>query len=385
MLRLVRYFGYRGLTVARAYMQYVWDPQGRKYLDAHTGHGAAFLGHQNPRVVERVRRQVEELMVCSPSFHCSVQDEALSALERIAPRHLSWVSFGSSGAEAVETALKAAWALTGRRRVVALRGSFHGRTLGALSVTWSPRHRRPFPVVEDVAWVDPGADPGEAAGYVTADTAAVIVEPVLGEGGVVPVNPELLKALREAAEERGAVFIVDEVQTGVGRCGEVWLSEALRLRPDALVAGKALGGGFPVSAVFMVDELARSLEGRHGSTFSANPLALAAVSAAVSVVVEDSVAEKARVKGSRLLAELRRRLGGARYVRSVRGLGLMVGVELRGDPGPVIRCLQERERVLALRAGVSVVRLLPPYVLDEHDIEWLAEGLERCLAGAGGL
>jgi acetylornithine/LysW-gamma-L-lysine aminotransferase len=358
----------------------VWDDRGVKYLDAHTGHGVAFLGHQNPYIIERLKAQIEELMVCSLTFHCRVQDEAIDALERVAPTDLNVVAFTSTGSEAVELALKTAWAYTRRRRVVALKGSFHGRTLGALSVTWAPRHRQGFPVLNDIVWVDPRLDPAEAHSLVPGDAAAIIVEPVLGEGGVIPVDPELLKALREAAEERGALFIADEVQTGFGRCGTTWLSDEYGLRPDMLVAGKAIGGGYPVAAVFMGEELARAIEGKHGSTYAGNPLALAAVSAASRVLVEDSVPAKARDKGLKLITRLRSSLRGVEHVREVRGLGLMVGVELRHNPQPVLKCLQDRGRLLALKAGATVVRLLPPYTIGEADIEWAVKAIESCIS-----
>lgn len=387
-LRLLRYYPGRGLRLVRGFMQYVWDDSGRRYLDAHTGHGAAFLGHSNPRIVGRVRSQLEELAVCSLSFDCPAREEAVRALSRIAPPHLDSVAFANSGSEAVEAALKMAWAYTRRRVVVAFRGSFHGRTLGALSVTWSPRYRGGFPVLGDVVFLDYNGEPGEVEAEIKrleGRLAAVIVEPVLGEGGVVPAAREFMRALADAAGEAGAVLIVDEVQTGLGRTGRLWAHEYHGVEPDILVAGKALGGGIPVSAVIARGEVAAALEGgRHGSTHAGNPVAMAAAAAAVEVIVGDDVPGRAAEAGSRLMAELESRLAGSRLVREVRGLGLMVGVDLRRDPGPVLRCMQSRG-VLALKAGVSVVRLLPPYMVAGPDIEVMAGAVEQCLgAGRGG-
>ena len=380
VLELLRYYGSRGLRVAKAYMQYIWDTNGRRYLDLHTGHGVAFLGHNNPRVVERLKAQLGELVVCNPSFECSVQEEALEKLSSIAPRGADSVLFANSGAEAVETALKIAWAYTGRRRVVAFRGSFHGRTLGALSVTWSPGYRRGFPVLEDVVFLPFNAEPAVLEKMFPEDAAAVIVEPVQGEGGVVPAREDFLKALERVARERGSLLIVDEVQAGFGRTGRVWSHEHYGVRPDIVVAGKALGGGFPVSAVFTRHELAGVLRGgRHGSTYAANPLALAAVSAAVSVLLEENVPRLAGERGKVFAELLSDRLSGVRSVREIRGKGLMIGVDTRFNPLPVLKCLQGRG-VLALRAGVTVVRFLAPYMITEEDMEDASNALRECLA-----
>ncbi|BEP17442.1 aspartate aminotransferase family protein [Pyrofollis japonicus] len=382
VLELFRYYGSRGLRIARASMQYVWDTNGTRYLDAHTGHGVAFLGHNNPRIVSRLRRQLNELTICSPSFECSVQQEAVEKLSRVAPPGADTVLFANSGAEAVETALKIAWAYTGRRKVVAFKGSFHGRTLGALSVTWSPSYRKGFPVLEDVEFIPYNAEPYVVEKAVDENTAAIIVEPVLGEGGVVLAEKGFLEAVKKVARENGAVLIVDEVQTGFGRTGRTWCLEHYGIRPDIVTAGKALGGGFPVSAVFTRRELAESLRGgRHGSTYAGNPLALAAVSAAVDVLLEEGVAVRAAEAGKALLDALVDRVGGNRLVRDIRGKGLMIGVELRKQPLPVLKCMQDRFHVLALRAGITVVRLLPPYSIGLGDVEAIVGAIRGCLEG----
>ncbi len=381
--RLLRYYPGRGLRLVRGWMQYVWDDRGRRYLDAHTGHGAAFLGHSNPAIVERVKRQLDKLAVCSLSFDCDVRDEAVRAISRIAPPHLGVVAFANTGSEAVETALKMVWAYTGRRALVAFRGSFHGRTLAALSVTWNSRYRAGFPVLREVAFLNYNGDPGEVERGIKkleGSLAAVILEPVLGEGGVVPATREFMRAVADAASEAGALLIIDEVQTGLGRTGRLWAHEYYGIKPDILVAGKALGGGIPVSVVLARGEVAGSLEGgRHGSTHAGNPVAMAAVSAAVDLILRDDVPSKAFEAGSRLRSLLQSSLGGLRVVRQVRGLGLMLGVDLRHDPTPVLRCMQSRG-VLALKAGVSTVRLLPPYIVTPRDLEEVAEALASCVS-----
>ncbi|MEM4556814.1 MAG: aminotransferase class III-fold pyridoxal phosphate-dependent enzyme, partial [Sulfolobales archaeon] len=211
------------------------------------------------------------------------------------------------------------------------------------------------------------------------EVAAVIVEPVQGEGGVNPATYEFMKALRQITEERGVLLIVDEIQTGCGRTGSIWASDAFGVYGDIMLAGKALGGGFPVSVAFLSDEVGGKVgEGDHGSTFGANPLALAAIKAGVDVIVGDDVAGKARSAGKLLMDGLVNTVRDIKVVRDVRGLGLMVGVELRFDPKNVIECLQ-RNGILALKAGTTVVRLLPPYLINEEDINMLVSVMSRCL------
>lgn len=378
MLRYLRFYEDRGLTIVKAEAQYVWDDEGNRYLDFHTGHGVAFLGHRNPRIVEALRRQLEEVMVATPSFRVRIRDEMLDALEKVIQGELSYIALLNSGSEAVELALKIARKATGRRKLVSFTNSFHGRTMGALSVTGSQRYKRGFePLVGDIEII-PFNDI-ESLKVIDGETAGVIVELVQGEGGVVPARLEFIKALRERVDEVGALLIVDEVQTGFGRTGRVWAYQHYNIEPDILVAGKAIGGGFPVSLVAMSESLASKLEpGDHGSTYGGNPLACAAVKASVEVLVEDNVVEKAEEQGKMLLGLLRSRLGGSRLVRDVRGLGLMLGVDLRILPTGVIKCSQAGG-LLVLKAGNTVVRMLPPYMITLDDIKWGVDVVARCV------
>jgi acetylornithine aminotransferase apoenzyme (EC 2.6.1.11)/N2-acetyl-L-lysine aminotransferase apoenzyme (EC 2.6.1.-) len=378
LLNYLKFYEDRGLFIARAEGQYVWDVEGNKYLDFHTGHGVAFLGHRNPRVVDALKRQLDEVMVATPSFKVRVRDEMLSALEKVIPGDLGYVALLNSGSEAVELALKIARKATGRRKLVSFTNSFHGRTMGALSVTGSQKYKRGFePLVPEVEILQ--FNDVESAGRVDESTAAVIVELVQGEGGVIPANQEFIGALKERVEEVGALLIVDEVQTGFGRTGRVWAFQHYNVKPDILVAGKAVGGGFPVSLVAVSEALASKLEvGDHGSTYGGNPLACAAVKASVEVLLEDNVAGKAESSGKILWDKLSSRLGGSRIVRSVRGLGLMLGVDLRVLPTGVIKCSQAK-RLIVLKAGGTVVRLLPPYMITVYDIDWGVEVLARCV------
>ncbi len=379
-MRLVRFYPPRGLKLVRGSMQYVWDEGGNRYLDANTGHGAAFLGHANPDIVEAIQRQAAELMVAGSSFDTPAMEEAVEEFSKLAPGWAEGLVFLNTGTEAVEAAIKMAWQYTGRRKLVALQGSFHGRTMASLSVTWNPRYRSGLPLYGDVEFIDPRKGAGAVEDAVGDDTAAVIVEVVQGEGGVNPLTPELVKAVRDATVRAGAVMIVDEIQTGYGRTGKIWAHEHYNIEPDIITAGKAIAGGMPASAVLARGEIVEALKpGWHGSTHAGNPLAMAAVAAAARHFLRERVWEKAAAAGDTLLSLLSSGLQDVRAVRSVRGRGLMIGVDLRFDPGRVLRCLQEEKRILALKAGATVVRFLPPYMITEEDARAIAGGLRDCL------
>ncbi len=382
MLEYLSFYGYRGIEIERASLQYVWDKSGRRYVDCHTGHGVAFLGHCNPYIVSEVVEQMRFVAVASTSFKVRVRDEMINTLARITPSHLEYVTLLNSGSEAVELALKLARKATGRKSFTALTKSFHGRTMGALSVTWNPRYRKPFePLVGDVRFIKFNEE-GDVDEKIREDTAAVIIEVVQGEGGVNVMEKSFAKAVEERAREVGALLIIDEVQTGFGRTGSVWAHEKYGLKPDIMTAGKAMGGGFPVSAVFLTREVASKIEpGDHGSTFGGNPVACAAVKASVRVLRQHSVPEKADSRGAELLEALRNRLRSYRIVRDVRGLGLMIGVELRIQPDSIIKCLQDNG-VLALKAGATVVRLLPPYMISRDDIKVIVDAVSKCIGEA---
>ena len=380
MVRLIRFFAPRGIKVSRAKGQYVWDSEGRRYLDFHTGNGAALLGHLNPYVMRRLKEQMERVTVLPPLYDSDVLEEALSALGRVLPPHLGNVFFQNSGSEAVELALKLARKRTRRRKAVAFTGSFHGRTFGALSVTFNRTYREgydPFPFeVEFLPF-----NSLEDLRRIGEDVAAAIVEPVQGEGGLTPATDEFLRELERRCREVGAYLIVDEVQSGFGRTGLIWDHLRANVRPDVLVAGKSIGGGFPVSLVAVDDEIASKVEeGEHGSTHGGNPLALAAVTGGVEALISEDVSTKAHAASELLFAGLREVAAeNAELVRSVKGKGLMLGLELRFNPSQAIKDLQSKG-LLALKAGTTVLRFLPPYMITQEDIEWAVARVSESLS-----
>ncbi|MCY0860321.1 MAG: aspartate aminotransferase family protein [Sulfolobaceae archaeon] len=375
MIKLISFFGSRGLKIVKAENQYVWDDKDNKYLDLHAGHGVAFLGHNNKIVIEYLIKQMNEVMTLTPAFETPIREEMLRELSDLVPTNFNNVFLQNSGAEAVELALKVARKITKRKKFIAFKNSFHGRTFGALSVTWNKKYREPFEPLLDVEFLT--FNSVEELKKINEDVAAVIVEPIQGEGGVNPATPEFMKALREVTKEKGALLIVDEVQTGFGRTGKVWAFQHFGIEPDIFTAGKAIGGGFPVSAVFMPDWIAQNLEeGDHGSTYGSNPLAAAAVTGASKVLKTFNVPEQARLKGETFIKLLRENLSEFRSVREIRGMGLMIGVDLRFNPSLAINIMQQ-ERVIALKAGITTIRFLPPYMITTEDMEWALNAARR--------
>jgi acetylornithine/LysW-gamma-L-lysine aminotransferase len=364
----------RDLALVRGQGSRVWDDSGNAYIDCAGGHGVLLLGHCHPAVTEAVSRQAARLVTCPGIFY---NDKRALLLKRLA--ELTGLDRGflcNSGTEAVEGALKFARLSTGRTEIVATMRGFHGRTMGALSATWEKKYREPFmPLVPGFSHIpyDRIEVLDEA---ITEKTAGVIVEIVQGEGGVRPGSHEYIAAVREICNERGALLIVDEVQTAFGRTGKLFAFQHHDIQPDILCLAKGIAGGVPMGAVMLGSRVTELHPGVHGSTFGGNPLACAAALATIDVIVEDKLPEQATEKGT----YLRDQVGqlDARVVREVRGLGLMIGIELRTRSQSYLEALIE-EGVLALPAGGTVIRLLPPLTIDYQDIDMVIDALEEVL------
>ncbi|AAY80131.1 [LysW]-aminoadipate semialdehyde/glutamate semialdehyde transaminase [Sulfolobus acidocaldarius] len=367
-MKLIQLYGDRGLTIVKGEAQYVWDIEGRRYLDFHTGIGVAFLGHRNPIILEYLKNQLENISILSTSFSTPIKDEMLQALDKVKPDKMDNAMLLNSGTEAVEAALKTARKITGRKKIIAFKNAFHGRTAGSLSVTWNKKYREPFePLVGPVEFLT--FNNIEDLSKIDNETAAVIVEPIQGESGVIPANIEFMKALKEKTENTGSLLIFDEIQTGFGRTGKLWAYKHYNIVPDILTAGKAIGGGFPVSVVFLPDHIANKLEeGDHGSTYGGNPMAMAAVTAACKVIEKENVVEQANQKGQQFSNILVKNLADLKVVREVRGKGLMIGIDIRFQPGQVLKYLQEKG-ILAVKAGSTVIRFLPSYLITYENME----------------
>lgn len=366
----------RDVVIVRGQGARVWDDQGREYIDCVGGHGAANVGHCHPAVVEAICKQAGTLIVCPTVFQNDVRARLLERLVQLAPGDLNRVFLANSGTEAVEAALKFARLSTGRPGIIAARQGFHGRTMGALSATWEPKYRQPYePLVPGFRHV-PYNDLAALDAAVGDATAAVILETVQGEGGVNLGNPDYLLAAQTFCRARGALFIVDEVQTGFGRTGRLFACEHYGLEPDLLPVAKSIAGGVPMGACLIGPRVANLQSGLHGSTFGGNPLACAAALAAIDVLADEELLGDVRRKGTWMLERLRRI--DSLLIREVRGLGLLIGVDLRKRVTPYLKALAERG-VMALPAGSTVLRLLPPLVVTDQELATVADAVERVL------
>lgn len=357
---------------------YLWDADGKRYLDMMAGIAVASVGHANPRLAAAIAEQAGRLLVCPQNLANDTRTEFLAKLFEFVRPPLERAFLVNSGSEAVEAALKWARVATGRSRFVAARRGFSGRTLGALSLTWEPKYREPFaPLPYDTTFIDFN-DAAALDRAVTDEVAAVLLEPIQGEGGVHPATPEFLGVARAVTRERGALLVLDEIQAGVGRTGTFLASEALVPDPDMVTLAKGLGGGVPIGALLMTDGVARAMPaGGHGTTFGGNPLAAAAGLAVLTELEERDLMRNAREVGA-YLAERLAGLGPDR-VRAVRGRGLMLGVELPGAAEPAVRGLRERG-VLTINAGTNVIRFVPPLVVTREQVDEAVAALDATLS-----
>lgn len=354
-----RPIGFIGGEGARLY-----TADGDIYLDASAAHGVASLGHAHPRVAAAIAEQARRLIALTPSFANPERAAYLSALTDVLPEPLDRVFLCNSGTESVEAALKIARMTTERSGIVACVRGFHGRTMGALSATSERSYRAPFaPLVPGFTHV-PFGNVLKLDGAITDETAAVILEVIQGEGGVRPAPDGYIAAARRLCDERGALLILDEVQTGFGRTGTLFACEAEGVAPDILCLGKGIAGGLAMGATAFGPRIGALPPGSHGSTFGGSPLACAAARATLETLLNFDIPERAARLGDHALRRLQPLVGGT--ARDVRGRGLMIGIELRTPVAPVLAELLDRH-IIALPAGRNVLRLLPPLVIDEDD------------------
>ena len=363
------------ITVVRGDGCRVWDDRGREYLDFGAGIAVVGLGHCAPAPLAAAHEQLDRLWHAS-NLYWTEPMLRLAAL--LAQRFEGGRAFFcNSGAEAIEAALKIARKATGRTRIVALEGGFHGRTLGALSATGQPSKWEGFgPLVPGVAFARPNdIESLEAALAPAADTALLLLEPVLGEGGVIPLEPAFAQAAAELALEIGALLCVDEIQAGMGRTGTFFAYEQLGIRPDLVTLAKGLANGLPMGALLAGERAAPGfVPGDHGSTFGGNPV-VAAAAAAVVEAIDDDLLANVRGRGAQLAVGL----AAFPAVRSVRGRGLLLGAQLDRQAGPVIDACRE-QGLLVLSAGPDVLRLTPPLVVSAAEVAQALLTIESVLA-----
>ena len=367
---------------------HLWDEQGRRYLQCG-GYGVFILGHRHPRVVEALHQQLDRHPLATRALLSTELATAAGQLAAVAPPGLERVHFGCTGAEAVETALKLA-RVNGRRRVIAMRGAFHGKTTGALAVTDRIAFQQPFrPLLPGVETVPYGDTEALATALAEGSPACVLVEPVQGEGGVRIPPDGYLARVSALCREHGALLIVDEIQTGLGRLGSWWGWDVPDAGPDMLLVGKALGGGcLPVSAVLATPAVFRALDRNprlHSSTFSGYPLGMAAVSATLEVLAEEEIPERAARLGAQVAELVRAALADqpTEVVREIRARGLLLGIDFASPAlaGRFSHALLAHGVIPTPALGAdTVVRLTPPAVLDSDDLHWLGTALRGAAA-----
>ena len=362
----------------------LYSRSGERYLDLISGVGVASLGHAHPALTAAIADQAATLLHTSNLFHHSLQAELAGELARLSG--LPRAFFCNSGAEAVETCLKFArryWYTKGTPRpgYVALTYSFHGRSMGALSVTWDDHYRAPFgPLIPGVTFVDPG-DAAAVAAAITNETAAVIVEPIQGEGGVRPIPQATAEAIEARCRRTGALLIADEVQCGLGRTGRVFYSPVLGLKPDLMALGKALGAGVPIAAALFSERVAETVKpGDHGSTYGGNLLACRAALVFLHEL-QDGLLDHVAAMGVQLERGLRAIAARQPAIRDIRGAGLMWGIELDRPAAPVVDAAFAR-KLLINRTSDTVVRLLPPFIISEREIDEALPLLEAAITAA---
>ena len=365
----------------------LFDADGHSYLDLISGVGVAALGHAHPRLAAALAEQARQLLHTSNLFFHPLQGEVATRLSSLSG--LPRAFFCKSGTEAVEATLKFArryWHAQGHARpgFVALEHSFHGRTMGSLSVTWDDHYRAPFaPLVPEVTFV-PADDAAALKAAVTDRTAAVIVEPIQGEGGVRPLSASMAVAITEACKRTGALLIADEVQCGLGRTGRPFYSAAIGLRPDLMAVGKSLGAGVPIAAALFSERVASAaVFGDHGSTYGGNLLACRAALVFLEELVDNGLMSHVARVGAHTEARLHALAARHPVIRTIRGAGLMWGLELDRSAAPIVDAAIQ-QGLLVNRTAETVIRLLPPYIITAAEIDEAIGLLDAALTAAFG-
>ena len=369
-------YGKQPIIFVRGQGASLFDIDDVEYIDCSAGHGVANLGHAHPKVAAALREQSTRLITLFETFYNDQRAALLQKLGALVPG-LERVFFCNSGAETIEAAIKFARLSTGRANIVAAMRAFHGRTLGALSATYNKKYRAGFePLLPGFSHV-PYNNSAALEKAITAGTAAFIIEVVQGEGGVYLAEPAYVQAARRLCDEKGALLIVDEVQSGFGRTGKMFAIQHTGVTPDMLCCAKSLAGGVPMGAVLLAPTVKNLGPGAHSSTFGGNPLSCAAGVAALTAMEEEDLPRQAAEKGAYLMDKLRKIE--SPLIREVRGLGLMVGLELKQRVAPYLKALQER-RIVALNAGLTVIRLLPPLVITYEQLDRVVAALTEVVS-----
>ena len=356
------------VTIEKGEGSHVWDVNGKEYIDCMGGYGVALVGHRNERVVNAIKTQIGRILTVHSSFYNKTREEFLENLIKVAPKGLSQVHLNNSGAESVEAAIKFARKFSGKKGMVAMKGSYHGKSMGALSLTFNPKYRESFqPLVEKVSFSSYG-DIDELRNTVDKDTAFVILEPIQGESGIHVPSDSFLQDVRKLCDENKILLIFDEIQSGLGRTGSMWAADHWKTVPDIMCVAKGIAGGVPMGVTLVrPDILSVMKKGEHSSTFGGNPLACAAGTATIQALTQDGLIENAKNMGLKFRQGLDELKNKHRIIREVRGRGLMIGVELKFEVKDILMDGIENG-LLLLYSGRNILRFLPPLVISEEDV-----------------
>ena len=368
------------VTIQRGNGALVWDDSGREYVDLMGGYGVALVGHCNPRVVDAIVSQANRIITVHSSLYSGVRETFLETLAGMAPPGLTGIHLNNSGAESIEAAIKFARKFTGKKGMVAMRGSYHGKSMGALAVTFNPKYRKSFaPLLEKVSFARFG-DADSLRETIDEDTGMVVVEPVQGESGIHVAPDGYLQEVRDICDDKGILLVFDEVQAGLGRTGKMWAGSHWGVTPDIMCIAKGLAGGVPMGATMArQDILSKISKGEHSSTFGGNPLSCAAGTAALTAITQDGLMDNAREIGSHITSRLREMQERHRMIREIRGLGLMIGVEMRFEVRDILHDLIN-QGVLMLYSGRNVLRMLPPLVITKEQADTAMTCLDEALS-----
>ena len=365
------------ITIEKGLGARVWDTDDKQYIDCMGGYGVALVGHQNKRVINAIKNQVDKIITAHSSVYNKTREEFLETLISVAPNGLEQVHLNNSGAESIEAALKFARKFTGKKGMVAMRGSYHGKSMGALSLTFNPKYKKAFaPLVESTQFT-PFGDLDALNDAITTDTGFVIIEPIQGESGIHVAPNGFLQKVRKICDEKKVLLIFDEIQAGLGRTGKMWASQHWDTIPDILCLAKGIAGGVPMGATLVKPEILQVIKkGEHSSTFGGNPLACAAGTAAITAITQDGLIANSEKMGLLLmqgLKELEKKH--ENLIREVRGKGLMIGVELKFEVKDILLD-GIKHGLLLLYSGRNILRLLPPLVITEQDVTKTLEILD---------
>ncbi len=368
------------VTIERAQGATIWDTDGKEYIDCMGGYGVAIIGHCNKDVIDAITLQMNKLMVCHMSTYNNSRLQFLSKLKSIAPNNLSKIFFSNSGAESIEAALKFARKFSQKTGVVSMYGGYHGKTFGALSVTYNSKYRKSFsPLLEGVKFV-PFGDISSLAQTIDESIGTVIIEPIQGESGIIMPPEGYVKAVRELCTEKKLVLIFDEIQTGLGRTGKMWAGENWSAVPDIMCIAKGIASGIPTGVTFVKEEIANCMNlGEHSSTFAGNPIASSAGSATIDTIIKEDLVSKASDTGTYFKKKLIELKDKHPIIRDVRGLGMMLALESRFDVRDILMD-GIKNGLLMLYSGRTVIRLLPPLVMKKEQVSRAVEIMDEILS-----